>query len=129
MKRSLGQWSTKHLHIGLPGLESSTKSSTALFSCNILDKGDNIGQGLDGSKIDTDNQTADGHHLGCDLKPSSWGSAQIDEDLGSFKEVVLFVELDQLERRTGTITLLLGHVVVLIQTSYFLQGGKLCQTG
>jgi len=105
------------LHISLPGLEGSTKSGTALLGGNILDKGNDVRQGLDGGEIDTDNQTADRHHLGSDLKPSSWGSAQIDKDLGPLEEVVFFVKLDQLERRTGTITLFLGHVVVLIQTS------------
>lgn len=107
-----------HLHIGFPGLESGAQSRSALFRCDILDKCDNVGQGLDRGQIDTNNQTADGHHLCGDLQPSSWGSTQIDEDLGSLQEVVLFVELDQLERRTGTITLFLGHVVVLIQTPY-----------
>lgn len=49
--------------------------------------------------------------------PTTGSSAQIDQDLGALEEVVLFVKLDQLERRTGTVTLFLGHVVVLIQTS------------
>lgn len=49
--------------------------------------------------------------------PTTRSSAQIDQDLGTLEEVVLFVKLDQLERRTGTVTLFLGHVVVLIQTS------------
>lgn len=52
-----------------------------------------------------------------DNLPTTRSSAQIDQDLGTLEEVVLFVKLDQLERRTGTVTLFLGHVVVLIQTS------------
>jgi len=128
-KQKRKQKGKEDLHIGLPGLQGGAEGGSALLGGNILNKGNDVGQGLDGGQIDTDNQTLDGHHLGGDLKPSSGGCAQIDKDLGPLEEIVFFVQLDQLEGRTGTITLFLGHVVVLIQTSYISRNkiGCICQ--
>lgn len=44
-------------------------------------------------------------------------SAKIESDLALLEEAILLVELDQLEGGTGTITLLLGKLVPLVQTA------------
>lgn len=48
--------------------------------------------------------------------PSTWGCAKIDDTLRTGEEVVFFVELNELEGGTGAVTVLLGHVVKLIET-------------
>ena len=49
--------------------------------------------------------------------PTTWCSAEINDDLGSTEEVILLVELDELEGSTGSVAVLLGHVIVLVQAS------------
>lgn len=48
--------------------------------------------------------------------PSTWGGTKIDDTLGSGEDVVFFVKLDELEGGTGAVTMLLGHVIELIET-------------
>ena len=44
--------------------------------------------------------------LGRDLKPSSWGGTQVDYAARVGEKVVLPVKLNELEGRTGTVSLL-----------------------
>lgn len=44
-------------------------------------------------------------------------SAKIEGDLALLEEAILLVKLDQLEGGTGTITLLLGKLIPLVQTA------------
>lgn len=60
-------------------------------------------------KQELDNK-ADGSYTG--------GSTQIQQDLALLQEAILLVQLDDLEGSTGTITLLLGQFVPLIQTAF-----------
>ena len=49
--------------------------------------------------------------------PTTWCSAEINDDLGSTEEVILLVELDELEGSSGSVAVLLGHMIILIKTS------------
>jgi hypothetical protein len=50
------------------------------------------------------------------MLPSSWCSAEIDQGVASIEEPVLPVQLDQLEGRAGTIALVLGELIELIES-------------
>jgi hypothetical protein len=45
-------------------------------------------------------------------------SAQINTDSALLQESILLVQLDQLERSTGTVALLFGKPIPLIQTTF-----------
>jgi hypothetical protein len=51
----------------------------------------------------------------CAFLPTTWCGAEIDEALGRAEEVEFLIQLDKLERGTRAVTLLLGHVIELIQ--------------
>lgn len=44
--------------------------------------------------------------------------AKIDEDLALLQETILLVELDQLERRSSSVSLFLRKAIPLIQTTF-----------
>ena len=50
-------------------------------------------------------------------KTHPWRGAKIDKDLALLEEAIFLVQLHELERRTGTITLLLGELVPLVETA------------
>jgi hypothetical protein len=47
--------------------------------------------------------------------PTTWSCAEINETLGIAEEIEFFIKLNKLEGGTRAITLLLGHVIELIQ--------------
>lgn len=51
-------------------------------------------------------------------KSYSRRSTKIQEDFALFQETILFVQLDKLERGTGTIAFLLGKFVPFVQTAF-----------
>lgn len=61
--------------VGLPGLEMLSDRRATLVGGNVALEGDTARDGLDRSKIDTDDEGVRRHHLGGDLTPRTWGSA------------------------------------------------------
>jgi len=56
----------------------------------------------------TNDDTIRGHILAGNLQPTSWRGAQVDTASCRSQEVVFFVQLYQLERRTGSVALFPG---------------------
>jgi hypothetical protein len=48
----------------------------------------------------------------------SWSGTQVNEHLALLQKVVLLIQLDQLEGSSGSIALLLGQTIVLIETAF-----------
>jgi len=104
--------------IGLPRLQVSSYRGAALFCRDIALEGDDLGNRLDGRKIDTDDETVLGHRLGGYLTPRTGSSAKIEHDLALLEEAIFLVELDQLESSTSSVSLLLGEFVPLVETTF-----------
>jgi hypothetical protein len=54
----------------------------------------------------------------------TWCRTKIDQDLALLKEPILFIQLDQFERSTSTVALLLGQAIPLIQTTFSVLGAN-----
>ena len=52
----------------------------------------------------TNDDAGDGHVLGGHLQPTSGSRTQIDEDPRTLQELILSVQLQQFEGRTGAVT-------------------------
>lgn len=48
----------------------------------------------------------------------SGSSAEIQQDLGLFQKAILFVQLNQLEGGSGSVSLLLGQFIPFIETAF-----------
>lgn len=123
--------------VGLPCLEMAADGGAALFRRDVALEGDDLGDGLDGREVDTDDQAVGRHGLGGDLAPRlhthtvrpqpqetgrrtttyTGRGAQIEHDLALLEEAIFLVELDQLEGGSGTIPLFLGELVPLVETA------------
>lgn len=104
--------------VGLPGLQVSSYCGAALLCRDITLEGDDLGNRLDGRKIDTDDETVGGHCLGGYLTPRTGSGAKIEHDLALLEEAIFLVELNQLESSTSSVTLLLGEFVPLVETTF-----------
>jgi hypothetical protein len=96
----------RHSHVRFPVFDLVPDPFSAPVRGDVLSKRHDVPNGLDGNEIDADNDRVWWHLLRCDLKPSSGGSAQIDQASGLFEKIVLFVELDELECRPCSVPLL-----------------------
>ncbi len=86
------------------------RSNVALNSDNTLD-------GLDRRQVHTYDFGTNRHGLHSDLGPTARRAAQVYERTRRAQEVELLRKLDQLKRRTRTITLLLSQVVETVETT------------
>lgn len=78
-------------------------------------EGEGAAEGADGDEIDAKEEGPDGGASGCDLEPASGRGAEVEEGAGGGEEPELGVELEELEGGSGSVALLLGEVVVLVQ--------------
>lgn len=92
-------------NIRLPVFELATQLGSTGRGGDILGECNYTRNGADGDEIDADDERVERHSFGCDLQPPSRCSAQVDAASGRLEERVLFVELDELERRTGSVAL------------------------
>lgn len=104
--------------VGLPCLEMTSDDSACLVGGDVSLEGDCLGNGFDGSKIDTDNERLDGHRLSCDLQPRTGSGTQIDQTSRLLEEAELLVQLDQLEGSTRAVSFFFGEIIVFIQTAF-----------
>lgn len=95
-------------HVSLPVLNFGSKTSSTLICRNIFHQSNTSRNRFDWYQINSDDDGVWRHILGCDLKPSSRGSTEIDNTSCGSKEVVFLVELDKFEGRTRTVTLFSG---------------------
>ena len=102
--------------IDIPGFQLFLELSTTLVSGNVCCKGDDVGDGLDGHQINPNDQMRHGHVLCSDLQPPSRRSTQIHKHSRTFQEIILFVQLHELKGRSGSVALLLGQMIILVQT-------------
>ena len=86
----------------------------ALFRGNILLQADDVWQRRDLDDVDAHDHGRGGACLGAHLRPRAGRAAQVEHNASLAQQVVLFVELDQLERRTRPEPLLLGQVVEFV---------------
>jgi hypothetical protein len=54
----------------------------------------------------------------------TWSRTKIKQNLALLQESILLVQLDQLERSTSTVALLLGQAIPFIQTTFSVLGAN-----
>mmetsp|Transcript_24312 Transcript_24312/g.67596 ORF Transcript_24312/g.67596 Transcript_24312/m.67596 type:complete len:335 (+) Transcript_24312:1729-2733(+) len=104
--------------VALLAVEHLLQSLPAGLRGNVAHKGLAAADGADGVQVHTDAEAVNGHVLGCHLEPAAWGGAQIDDAAAVLKESIPPVELDELEGGAGTVPLLLGKMVELVQPMF-----------
>lgn len=98
--------------INLPRFDDTSQLVSALSRCDILGQCNDVRNRFDGNNVDTDDDGRERHVLLGNLAPASRGGAKIDQCSASSKEIELFVQLDELKRRTCTVPLIFRQVVV-----------------
>lgn len=96
------------------GVHKALDGGAASGRGDVLDQGMGATDGADREEIDADDEGADRGMANGDLEPPTGGGAEVEDGASGGQEAVFRIELQQLEGRTGAITLLLRQVVELI---------------
>eukprot|EP00968_Pinguiococcus_pyrenoidosus_P004500 scaffold301_cov243-Pinguiococcus_pyrenoidosus.AAC.5 len=103
----------KH-HVRLPPVQLLAKHVSALPARDVRHQRLHLRDGADGQQVHAHDDALGGHGLRCHLQPAARGRAQVHEDLRLGQKLMLAVDLEQLEGRTGAEAPLLGQAIVLV---------------
>ena len=123
MRLSTHIWSTiAENNVRFPAIELRCNKTTALGRSNVRHNRLHVADGSDGKQIDAKHNRTNRHILGRNLAPSAWSCTQVHTNARLGQKVEPLVDLDELERGTGAVALILRQMVVLILVVALLVG-------